>query len=226
MQETSKSGELGLPLVFDRPMAIIGGGRVDADLLRELAARGVALVGADGGGDTIGEAGLVPDAIIGDLDSLTDRAAWEARTRVIHIPEQLTSDFQKALYSTQAPFTLALGMMGKRIDHTLVAISAILKVAHERRALLIDEVDLAMAVSGPFRFTAEPGERISIHPIQPTSFRRSTGLVYPLNGLVLEPLGRLGMSNEAEGGPVEIEPEDDTPWLLILRKERLWDLIA
>ena len=226
VQVTSERSSEALPLVFDRPLAIVGGGTVDGALLRELAAKGVAMVGADGGADTIDAAGLLPDAIIGDLDSLTNRAGWESRTRVIHIPEQITTDFQKALYSTEAPVTLALGMTGKRLDHTLAALSAVLQYAPGRRLMLVDEVDVALAVTGPIAFDAGVRERVSIHPLVPIHFRSSTGLFYPMDGLLLEPGGLIGTSNEGVGARVEVEPEDDTPWLLILGKERLWDLVA
>ncbi|HTN64420.1 MAG TPA: thiamine diphosphokinase [Devosia sp.] len=216
----------GLPLVFDGPLAIVGGGSVDPALLRALAKMGVVLVGADGGGDAIGAAGLVPAAIIGDLDSLVDRTAWESRTRVIHIPEQITTDFQKTLYSTKAPVTLALGMTGKRLDHTLAALSAVLQYAPERRLLLVDEVDVAFAAVGAFRFEAHAGERVSVHPLVRISFERSSGLFYPLDGLTLEPGGLLGSSNAAMGGAVEIVPVGEAPWLLILEKARLWDLLG
>jgi len=211
---------------FDRPMAIVGGGAVDLVLLRELAARNVALVGADGGGDTIDAAGLMPELIVGDLDSLRDRAGWERRTRVVHIPEQVTTDFQKALYSTDAPVTLALGMTGKRLDHTLAALSAVLKYASRRKIVVVDEVDVALAVVGSVGFEAGTGERVSIHPLIPVNFTRSNGLLYPLDGLRLEPGGLGGTSNEGVGGRVEIVPADETPWLLILGKERLWDLVS
>jgi thiamine pyrophosphokinase len=225
MQETSASGENGSVLIFNGPLAIVGGGDVDEALLRELARRGVALVGADGGGDAIGAAGLVPVAIIGDLDSLEDREGWERRTRVIHIPEQITTDFQKALYSTRAPVTLCLGMTGKRLDHTLAALSTVLQYAPERRLLLVDAVDVALAVVGPFGFEAEAGERVSVHPLLTIQFERSEGLLYPLNGLTLEQGGLVGTSNAALGGRVDIVPADRTPWLLILPKARLWDLV-
>ena len=207
-------------------MAIVGGGAVDPALLCELAARGVALVGADGGADAIGDSGLMPAAIIGDLDSLADRTAWEERTSVIHIPEQITTDFQKALYSTSAPVTLALGMTGKRLDHTLAALSAVLQYAPTRRLLLVDEVDVALAVVGSISFAAGIRERVSIHPLLPIRFSHSRGLFYPMDGLLLEPGGLIGTSNEGTGGPVEVVPDDDTPWLLILGKERLWDLMV
>lgn len=207
-------------------MAIVGGGSVDPALLVDLDRRGVALVGADGGGDAIGAAGLTPAAIIGDLDSLSDRSGWARRTRVIHMPDQITTDFQKAIRATSAPVTLALGMTGKRLDHTLAALSAVLQYAPSRRLLLVDEVDVALAVVGPIAFTAGPRERVSIHPLLPIRFRHSTGLYYPMDGLLLEPGGLIGTSNEGTGGPVEVVPEDGTPWLLILAKERLWDLAA
>ena len=189
----------------------------------------MALVGADGGGDAIGAAGLVPAAIIGDLDSLIDRAGWEARTRVVHVPEQITTDFQKALYSTAAPVTMALGMTGKRLDHTLAALSTVLEYGPERRIMLVDEVDVAFAAVGRFAFEAAAGERVSIHPLVRIGFAHSSGLFYPLDGLMLEPAGRLGTSNAATGGRVEIVPDGAyqlVPWLLILHKSRLWDLVA
>ena len=212
-------------VVFEGPMAIVGGGAVDPALLQELAARGVALVGADGGADAIGDAGLLPAAIIGDLDSLRHRAAWEKRTRVIHMPDQITTDFQKAIRVTRAPVTLALGMTGKRLDHTLAALSAVLQYAPERRLLLVDEVDVALAVVGSIAFEAGTRERVSIHPLLPIRFSHSTGLFYPMDGLLLEPGGLIGTSNEGTGGPVQVVPDDGTPWLLILGKERLWDLM-
>jgi thiamine pyrophosphokinase len=213
-------------VVSPGPLAIVGGGSVNPALLAELADRGVTLVGADGGGDAIGAAGLTPAAIIGDLDSLVDRAGWETRTRVIHLPEQITTDFQKALRSTVAPVTLALGMTGKRLDHTLAALSAVLQYAPERKLLLVDEVDVALAVVGPIRFEAGVRERVSIHPLLPIRFLHSTGLFYPMDGLTLAPGALIGTSNEGTGEWVEVVPEDETPWLLILGRERLWDLIA
>lgn len=225
MQSPPQTDDARVTLRFDRPLAIVGGGTVDPQLLHEIAARDVALIAADGGADALAAADLLPEAILGDLDSLSDRAFWESRTRVIHIPEQITTDFQKALYSTSAPVTLALGMTGKRLDHTLAALSAVHEVARHRRVMLIDEVDVALAVSGPIAFEAAAGERISVHPLVPIVFKRTAGLLYAMNDLLLDPAGRLGTSNEGTGGRVEIVPKDDTPWLLILGRERLWDLM-
>lgn len=219
MQEPSS------PLAFPGVMVVVGGGTVDFALLRALQARGAALVGADGGGDVIAAAGLVPDAIIGDLDSLADKSGWPAATRVLHLTEQLTTDFQKVLYSTRAPLTLALGMTGKRFDHTLAAISAVTEYARERAIVLVDESDIALGVSGALRLALQAGARVSIYPLLPIDFLGSEGLLYPLQGLHMEAGGLIGTSNEAMGGMVAIEPADDTPWLLILERGHLWVLM-
>ena len=56
----------------------------------------------------------MPQAVIGDFDSLSDlgRAAIPA-TRQHVIPEQDTTDFDKALRSIRAPFVLGLGFSGR-----------------------------------------------------------------------------------------------------------------
>lgn len=227
MQVPERPAVPGLPLRFDGVMAVVGGGTFDPALLRALAASGAHLVGADGGGDAIAATGLVPDAIIGDLDSLADRHGWDARTRIVHIPEQVTTDFQKVLYATRAPVTVALGMTGKRLDHTLAALSAVTENAGEKRIVLVDEHDIALAVAGSFAFAVAPGERVSIHPLAPIDFSASSGLLYPLNGLTLAPGGLIGTSNAATDGPFSITPADPlAPWLLIVHKQHLDALTA
>lgn len=215
-------------LHFDGVLVIVGGGTLEDGDLGALHASGGHLVGADGGGDAIFAAGLVPEAIIGDFDSLEDPDAWGPETRLIRIEEQQSTDFEKTLYCTSAPVTVALGMTGRRFDHTLAALDAVSHYARERRIILVDEFDIALAVSGNFSFTVAAGERVSVHPLVPVTFKRSTGLKYPLHGLGLAPGVRTGTSNAAVAGPFSIEPEagETGAWLLILPKRYLTALIA
>jgi len=169
----------------------------------------------------------VPAAIIGDFDSLTDPDAWDARTKLIHIAEQETTDFEKALYSTSAPVTVGLGMTGKRFDHTLAALDAVTRFAPQRKIILVDEFDIALALAGPFDFAVEAGARVSVHPLTPTRFAMSSGLKYPLDGLLLAPGIRTGTSNEASEAEFNIVPEDGDKgvWLLILERRWLTSLV-
>ncbi|MGI9373688.1 MAG: hypothetical protein ACR2OJ_14440, partial [Hyphomicrobiales bacterium] len=102
-------GETEQVFTFSRPVLLVGGGACDAGLLRAYATRGYALVAADGGAEHIAACDLVPELIIGDLDSLQDRQTWSEKAKVIEISEQDTTDFEKCLYTTQAPHYLALG---------------------------------------------------------------------------------------------------------------------
>ena len=228
VQDLIDDGIPPAPIAFDGVLVIVGGGALDVHLLHQLAAAGAHLVGADGGGDAIAAAGLVPEAIIGDFDSLVDPAQWDARTRLLKVSEQETTDFEKALYCTRAPVTVGLGMTGKRFDHTLAALDAVARHAQNRRIILVDESDIALAVAGSFGFEVEVGARVSVHPLTPVKFRRSAGLKYPLDGLRLAPGVRTGTSNEASAVRFSVEPDagDAGVWLLILERRYLDALIA
>lgn len=224
MQERTTPSVVG----FEGLLVIVGGGAVDPDLLRDLYLSGGHLVGADGGADVIVAAGLMPELIVGDFDSLTNPVGWLGRTRLMQIAEQDTTDFEKALYSTEAPVTVALGMTGKRFDHTLAALDAVARYGRDRIIVLVDEADVAAALTGSFTFEVERGERVSVHPLAPIRFRRSRGLKYPLDGVKLAPGERTGTSNEATDGSFTITPEPgaQAPWLLILDRSNIFRLVA
>jgi thiamine pyrophosphokinase len=215
-------------ITFEGLLVIVGGGAVDHDLLRDLYLSGGHLVGADGGADEIVASGLLPEAIIGDFDSLKNADGWLGRTRLLRIPEQETTDFEKALYSTEAPVTVALGMTGKRFDHTLAALDAVARYGRDRIVVLVDEADVAAALTGSFTFEVGRGERVSVHPLAPIRFRRSRGLKYPLDGVKLAPGEKTGTSNEATDGSFTVQPEPGAlaPWLLILDRSNIFRLVA
>ena len=213
---------------FDDPIVIVGGGSVDAELLRELYASGCRLIGADGGADQIVDAGLKPEVIVGDFDSLREPLSWLGKTRLIQLPEQETTDFEKALYSTRAPVTIGLGMTGGRFDHTLAALDAMARYARKRHIVLVDEQDIALGLTREFAFEVAAGDRVSIHPLAPITFWHSDGLEYPLDAVKLAPGVRTGTSNMATTGTFAIQPEEgvQAPYLLIVDRQYLFRLVA
>ena len=215
-------------LRFEGPLVIVGGaGFSRADLLT-LQDAGAAIVGADGGADAARDAQVIPEVVIGDMDSLIHADEWQERTRLVRIAEQETTDFEKCLYSTEAPVTVALGVTGRRFDHTLAALDAVARYGDNRRIILVGEADIAISFSGPFGFYAETGERVSVHPLNPVRFAHSEGLYYPLNDLTLAPGVKTGTSNTALGGDVSIVPaEGETGvWLLIVGKRHLMRFVT
>lgn len=227
MQEAIDPSSRPAGLSFETMLVIVGGGALDTGLLQRLQGAGAAVVAADGGAEGCARAGIIPEAIIGDMDSLKDAKGWAGRTKIVRIEEQDSTDFEKCLRMTSAPVTLALGMTGKRFDHTLAALDAVARHAAGRWIILVDEEDIALAVCGGFAFAVEPGARVSVHPLQRVAFARSSGLTFPLDGLVLAPGVRTGTSNMAVTGPFSIEtaPGETGVWLLIFARDYLDRLI-
>jgi thiamine pyrophosphokinase len=227
VQAPTITNEDNLPLVFERVLVIVGGGEVDIGLLAGLHARGDAIIAADGGAEHCAQAGIVPEAIIGDMDSLVDKKKWIGKTRLIEIPEQETTDFEKCLYSTKAKVAIVLGVIGGRLDHTLAATDVLARYGRQRDIIMMGEEDLVVVVAGDFRFEVEPGARVSIHPLGQVTFACSKGLQYPLDGVELAPGLRTGTSNKAVAGSFEIIPRTDNqaPYLVIMDKKYLGNLV-
>lgn len=201
-------------------VTLIGGGalcRADLDWARQHAP---CIVAADGGGDAALDLGVMPDAVIGDLDSLSAGARARLAGRIHRIAEQDSTDFAKALRLTEAPFFLALGFTGRRLDHTLAALSVLVRAP--RPVLMLAEEDVIFRAPKSLRLELPPGCRVSLYPMGLVS-GRSTGLQWPIDGLDLSPAARVGTSNAALG-PVELT--HDGPLLVLLPRDQAGAALA
>ncbi len=206
-------------LRYSTPVALVGPVRVNAEMVRLARARELPIIAADGGANRLDALDIVPEAIIGDLDSLADRQGWRERTRIIEIGEQDTVDFEKCLYSIDAPRFLATGFVGGRIDHSLAVIHVMGKYAAAKPVLLIGEQDISFAHVGVLELTLQPDVPFSIFPLQPISFAGSRGLAHPLKGLHMAPATFIGTSNRTSEPAVRIEPGaafTDIPYVITL----------
>jgi len=194
------------PIKFDEPVSLVGGGPVDRERFERLIATAPRIVAADRAADLLSGWGRLPDALIGDMDSIRDLDAWRDQpTAIRHIAEQDTTDFEKCLYATEAPFYIAHGFVGRRLDHTLAVLHALLR-RPDKGVILIGEVE-AMALVPPGRGLSvrlEPGVRVSIFPLVEVMGTRSAGLTWPVEGLRFQPGQMIGTSNRASAERVEI----------------------
>lgn len=207
------------PLRFERPALLLGGGPAAPELVEELRRRTGAVVAADGGANRLATSDLRPDAIIGDMDSLRDRPFWEAQpgVRVIHEPEQESTDLEKCLRLTRAPLYLAAGFLGGRLDHSLAALHALM-VHADRRIVLAGEEDAAFLAPLRWRARLEIGARVSVHPLGPCTGLASRGLAWPLERLGLE-MGRvIGSSNRAEAAEVGLDLDRRAAVVMVERR--------
>ena len=179
-------------------VTLIGAGDPRREDLEEALKLAPTLVAADGGAGFALGWGHRPERVIGDLDSLDPDARRSfPEDRILHVAEQESTDFEKCLTRIDAPFVLAAGFTGGRSDHALAAFSVLARRVGPPTAL-IDASDVVLAAPGTCTLDLAPGTRVSLFPMVPVS-GRSEGLRWPIDGLNLDPMGRIGTSNEATG---------------------------
>jgi thiamine pyrophosphokinase len=184
-------------------VTLVGGGEIYGALLAEAVAHAPRIVAADGGARNALAHGLQPEAVIGDFDSLDAETRARLDPAILHeIAEQETTDFDKCLRRIRAPFVIAAGFTGARLDHELAAFSAL--AAHPSRAcLLLGREDVAFLAPPDLTLGLSPGTRVSLFPMSEAR-AESEGLRWPLKGLAFAPDGRIGTSNEALGAAQRI----------------------
>ncbi len=173
------------------------------------------LVAADGGAAHCLAAEHMPEAVIGDMDSLDIVQAagipWE---RLHEITEQDSTDFDKALRHIETPLVVAVGFTGARMDHELAAYNVLVRRA-DRRCVLVGETDVLCVAPPKLKLDVPVGTRVSLFPMRAVT-GRSEGLKWPIEDIAFAPDGLIGTSNTATD-PVTLEM-DGPGMLLILPK--------
>lgn len=164
------------------------------------------LVAADGGSRHLQALGLVPDILIGDLDSLDEAGLAElqaAGVEVIHYPARKDfTDLELALrlsLARGAKQVLVYGALGARWDQTLA--NLLLPAAAELESCHIALIDgpqeIRLVRAGEtLDVRGRPGDTFSLIPLQGDARGVSTrGLEYPLNNETLYFGATRGISN-------------------------------
>ena len=212
-------------LSAETPVVLVGGGRLDAAQLKALGGA-FPVAAADGGADAVADAGLAPALVAGDFDSISATENF-AGSRIVPAPDQDRTDFSKALGLIDAPLVIGLGLLGRRLDHTLAATGTLARFGAgpgARPVVLLDRYDAVFFADGGVSLALEAGDRVSVWPLHGQRFTGSKGLAWPLDGLFLQPGGMTGTSNRVAGGDgrVEITPEDGgSGYLVILEARRV-----
>ena len=197
----------------ERGVTLLGGGAlgaVDLDLALSLAPH---LVAADGGAGAALAVGLMPEAVYGDMDSLSPAdQARIAPDRIHAIAEQDSTDFDKALRHIRAPVVLAAGFTGDRVDHELSVYHGLV-TRPDTRCIVLGAQDLVLHAPPVLRLDLPAETRISLFPLARVT-GRATGLVWPIDHLVFDPFQRIGTSNRTDGHTLELC--FDSPGMLVI----------
>lgn len=209
-------------VVSSDPITLVGGGHACLEELAEALSLAPLCVAVDGGAALalLGDAPI--EAVIGDLDSVTQTQLSQIPPdRQYRITEQETTDFDKALRFVDAPLMIAVGFTGGRIDHQLAAFHALVQAAHVP-CILLTAQEIILVAPPQITVPTVAGDIVSIFPMAQMT-GTSTGLEWPIDGLALDPLTRIGTSNRASG-PMTLTC--DSPHGLLILPRRLIRQVA
>lgn len=206
----------------DAPITLVGAGSLTKQDIMEARMVAPQVVAVDGGAAHCVRFGLTPEAVIGDFDSASE-ASLAALPTVprYRISEQESTDFDKALRSVATPLTVGIGFGGARVDHHLAAFNTLV-CRPEARCILLGGEDVVFAAPPELTLEVEVGTRVSLFPLAEVS-GRSVGLEWPIEGLVLSPIGRVGTSNRATG---EVHLQMDRPGMLVILPRNCLDAVV
>lgn len=169
-----------------------------------------ALICADGGANSAMKMNLIPDVIIGDLDSISTKALHEFRSvsKVVEIKRQNDTDVEKCLKNAiNEGFdeVLLMGVTGNRLDHTFCNLGIVLKFFSQISISLIAENSFLRPIKGKVKLKSFVGETISLYGIDKKTKIISSGLKYPLKNIPL-PFGvKESTSNVATKNIVDLK---------------------
>lgn len=167
------------------------------------------LICADGGANSAMKLGLMPDFIIGDLDSIEPKTKeyFAGRCRIIQMKRQNDTDVEKCLkFAISKGFaeTILLGATGSRLDHSFCNLGIVLKFFSKIKIRVLHDNSLLEAHTGNVTLQTSLDEIISIYGIDKKTKVTSTGLKYSLSNTSL-PFGeRESTSNVALANNVKL----------------------
>lgn len=148
------------------------------------------IVACDGAANQLLAHGIMPDWIVGDLDSLPVVIKEKLPERIVYMSEQESNDLSKAFRFTQEKGwdeLVILGATGKREDHTLGNLALLSEYAQAVKSIMmITDFGTFVAIDESSVLPSYKGEQISIFAISGGVRVTSSGLKYPLNDLKLD----------------------------------------
>jgi thiamine pyrophosphokinase len=186
-----------------RVLGVLSGGDIDIDLLRRWAASANHVLAADGGADLLLRVGTAPHVVIGDMDSVSEKALKSA-PQVLTMPDQDATDCDKLLaFAAKEGYgaiTLA-GVEGDLPDHVLAILQSATKAELDVRLAYRRGIGWIVR-SGDTRTVTGRLRRVSLLPIDRCEAVTLKGTQWPLANANLSPRGLTSISNRALGGEV------------------------
>jgi thiamine pyrophosphokinase len=204
-----------------RALIFCNGSPPSRALCRSEAGRADLIVAADGGADMARRAGIKPDFVIGDLDSVTVATRRAFRTvPFLRVSRQDNTDLEKALdfVVAQKPDAVTiLGASGKRIDFTLGNLSVAWSYTARTSITFAGDGWKGIPVREKCVMRASVGSIVSLVPFGRCSGITLRGLRYPLRNATMR-VGEIAVSNVVVRSPFSVSVKSGHMLLMVLEK--------
>jgi thiamine pyrophosphokinase len=141
------------------------------------------IICCDGSAENLVYNGFIPDAIVGDMDSLSKELANTYADRIFQDESQNTNDLTKAVewcHEMKYDDIIIVGATGKREDHTLGNISLLAEYIKDVNVIMVTDTGIFHPFLKSTNIKSFPGQQVSIFSIDPETEITSHGLRYVL----------------------------------------------
>jgi thiamine pyrophosphokinase len=165
------------------------------------------IICCDGSAENLIKQGYLPEAIVGDMDSLDQSIAGRFRDRIFHYTDQDTNDLTKTvMWCSERGYKdlVIVGATGKREDHTIGNISLLAEYIKEVNVMMVTDTGILTPLLKSSVISSFLGQQVSIFSIDTETEILSHGLRYPLRGTKISNWW-VATLNEALGDSFTIE---------------------
>lgn len=194
-----------------RALIVLGGDAPGRALLSRCMGESDLTIAADRGLEALDAAGLAPDLLVGDMDSVDPAvlARYEGRVperRLCAVKDDTDGvDALDLAVARGAEEITLLGALGGRLDHALANLMLLVR-AHRRGAWaqILTERDRIVRVDGRLSLSGAVGDTVSLLPLGEARGVTLEGFFYPLQDATLTSDYPLGVSNVVTGDPARV----------------------
>lgn len=196
-------------------LIVLGGDAPGKALLKSCAARADLTIAADRGLEAFAAAGVSPDILLGDMDSVSEEVLehMQASSEVDRLPcIKDDTDGVHALdvaIARGAQHITLLGALGGRLDHAMANLMLLVR-AHRGgvKAQILDETVCIERVDGTAILHGAKGDTASLLPLGEAKGVTLEGFFYPLNCQKLDSGYPLGISNVIQDDEAAVSVEE------------------
>jgi len=208
--------------VYPTAYLVANGDAPTPGILQNINSTNVHIIAVDGGGAALAAAGIMPDCIMGDMDSLGE---WAERINIpqILLPDQNKSDLEKSiLYLLDRGvknFVLYGAWGGGRLDHALANLDLLTVYAPRCRICMtigdtmIDGLSMENTAPNGLDLSARVGTKLGLLSAGKAATLTLRGVEYPLEQVELQP-GTHGVGNTTTANQIHVQIFSGCAWLV------------